>query len=74
MVKLTKTLALGHDEPISISHEYGNLKSAQDDMKKEAEIIGNALTRQGHKIEIAKTDKTIAIKIPDLGIEDWKIE
>lgn len=73
MVKLTKTLSLGSDEPIKITHEYGSIKMAQDDMKKESETILNAMTRQGHTVDISKDDKSVMLKISDVGTEKWVI-
>ena len=74
MVTLTKEVKLGSDEPISISHEYGSLKAAQDDMKEEMKIISEGLTRQKHEIEKTVEAKTAKIVIKDLGVETWTIE
>lgn len=74
MVTLTKEVKLGSDEPISISHEYGSLKAAQDDMKEEVKIISEGLTRQKHEIEKTIDTKTAKLIIKDLGVETWTIE
>lgn len=74
MLTLTKEVKLGSDEPISISHEYGSLKAAQDDMKDEIRIISEGMVRQGHEVEKCVNTKNAKLVIKDLGTETWTIK
>lgn len=74
MITLTKELKLGSDEPISISHEYGSLKAAQDDMKDEIKIISEGMIKQGHEVEKYIDVKSAKLVIKDLGTETWTIK